>query len=264
MKNNEKTPDLKGSNELSSQDNSITNLLINQEETIRIKHLAAVVKREEHEAFIEHCNGKKDFKDFVEDDPIEPKDPKSIRGKHWCFVLYPESAPSNWIELLNLSGIAWSCSPLHCDDLNADCTVKKPHYHIILVWRNDTTYNAVKQFTYGELNSTVPMVLKSPLGYYRYFTHEDNPEKAQYNKKDIISGNGFDISDYAKLTKAQLTEMHFNLTQIVVMEQLNNYADVCMMAASMGFDEYEMVVSHTIHFSNLCKSIGFKQREGSS
>lgn len=201
------------------------------------------------------------FADYAETDPVEPENSKDVRGKFWCFVLYPESAPENWVEVLNLSGLAWACSPLHDKDKNPDGSAKKEHYHIIVIWRNDTTYNAVKQFTHVDLNSTVPQVLKSPVGYYRYFTHEDNPEKASYSKKDITSGNGFDIADYTKLTKEQLMMLHAQLTQMVVDNGIDNYADVCMMAMSMGFDEYEMVVSHTIHFNNLCKSVAYRMRQ---
>ena len=204
-----------------------------------------------------------DFMDLVETDPVEPDNPKEVTGRYWCFVLYPESAPNDWRERLNVSGIQWALSPLHDKDTNPDGTQKKLHRHGILVWSQKTTYNNVKNFTQGVLNATIPQKLGSPVGYYRYFTHEDNPEKASYDKRDIESGNGFDIADYQKMTKEQMLEMHLMLTQAIIDNDINNYADAVMMGASMGFDEYEMIVSHTLHFLNLCKSVDYKHRKRS-
>lgn len=201
-----------------------------------------------------------DYMELYEVDPERPDNYKDISGRYWCFILYPESAPKNWREILNLSGMEWAISPLHDKDLNADGSVKKPHYHVIIVWMNKTTYNNVSEFTHVTLNSTYPQKLGSPVGYYRYFTHADNPEKAPYSKKDIVSGNGFDIAEYQKMTREQKLEMHMMLTQEIIDRGIDNYVDAIMLGASMGFDEYDMITSHTLHFTNLCKSIGYKKR----
>lgn len=198
------------------------------------------------------------FMDLVEVDPVEPPNPKDVKGKYWCFVLYPDSAPPDWREILNSSGLAWAMSPLHAFDLNADGGKKKGHYHVIIIWQATTTYKAVKSFTQGKLCGTVPQVLHSPLGYYRYFTHKDNPEKYQYDERDIESGNGFDIADYAKMTKKQRVEMHYAISQMIMDNNIDNYRDAVAMCMALGFDEYEMITSHTMHFSGLCKSIGYK------
>lgn len=197
------------------------------------------------------------YMDFTEEDPVEPDCPAEVKGKYWCFVLYPESAPANWQEILNKSGLAWAMSPLHEHDLNADGSKKKAHYHVIIIWKATTTYNAVKKFTHGTLNATVPQLLHSPLGYYRYFTHKDNPEKYQYSENEILSGNGFDIADYAKMTKQQKLEMHMSISQMILDNKITSYAEAVMMCMSLGFDEYEMITTHTIHFTNLCKSVTF-------
>lgn len=223
----------------SSTINSTTKSLINQEESEDVT-----------------------YKDFTEEDPVEPSNPKGVTGKYWCFVLYPESAPKNWQELLNKSGLAWAMSPLHEHDLNADGSKKKAHYHVIIIWKASTTYNAVKTFTQGTMKATVPQVLHSPLGYYRYFTHKDNPEKYQYPENEILSGNGFDIADYAKMTKQQKLEMHMSISRMILDNRITSYAEAVMMCMSLGFDEYEMITSHTIHFTNLCKSVTFAMNNG--
>ena len=122
------------------------------------------------------------------------KSTTNIKKRNWAFVLYIESAPEDWREILKLKGLTFAVSPLHDKDINPDNTPKKPHYHIILVFGSPTTYNNVKSIT-DELNQPIPIPLESVRGYYRYFTHQDNPEKYQYNSNEIEVYNGFDVSD---------------------------------------------------------------------
>ena len=37
----------------------------------------------------------------------------------WTFIVYPESAPKNWKEVLDGYHIPWVSSPLHDKDINA-------------------------------------------------------------------------------------------------------------------------------------------------
>ena len=54
---------------------------------------------------------------------------KDGRYRQWTIVVYPESAPENWRNLLN--GQTWIESPLHDKDVNPDGTEKKSHWHIL-------------------------------------------------------------------------------------------------------------------------------------
>ena len=73
-------------------------------------------------------------------------------------------------------------SPLHNKDLNADGEIKKEHYHILITFKGPTSYNIVEKIT-KSVNGTIPQRAKSPIGIIRYFTHKDNPEKAQYDER---------------------------------------------------------------------------------
>ena len=57
---------------------------------------------------------------------------KKVKKRHWAFVAYPESLPEDWFDLLKQTGLKIAISPLHNQDMNADGTPKKPHYHIML------------------------------------------------------------------------------------------------------------------------------------
>ena len=42
---------------------------------------------------------------------------KNIKKRYWAMVLYPDSAPQNWEELLQETGLQCAISPLHDKDL---------------------------------------------------------------------------------------------------------------------------------------------------
>lgn len=117
-----------------------------------------------------------------------------LKKRNWGGVVYPESAPIDWIDILKLKGITFAVSPLHDKDINPTGEVKKAHYHIILTFPGPTTDKTVNQIM-QELNQPIAIPLESVRGYYRYFTHRDNPEKFQYDDSDIQLFNGFDVSD---------------------------------------------------------------------
>ena len=127
---------------------------------------------------------------------------KNIKKRNWAFVLYPESAPADWREQLQKTGLQCAISPLHDKDMNPDNTPKKPHYHVILTYSGPTSYNVVKALTDG-FNQPIPQALEQVRGYYRYLTHKDNPEKAQYDEREIKTLQAlirqYDIVEYAQL-----------------------------------------------------------------
>ena len=151
---------------------------------------------------------------------------KNVKKRNWAFVLYPESAPADWREQLRLSGVQVAISPLHDRDVNPDGEPKKAHYHVILVYGNPTTYSNVKAFTNGKLGQTIPQPLEQVRGYYRYLTHEDNPEKAQYSKSDIQTLNGFDIREFVELTKSEVVKAKREILQLIRDNGLTEYADL--------------------------------------
>lgn len=62
-----------------------------------------------------------------------------MKKRYWAFVLYPESAPENWKEILQQTGLSCCVSPLHDKDINPTGEPKKAHYHIILCYSGPTT-----------------------------------------------------------------------------------------------------------------------------
>lgn len=179
---------------------------------------------------------------------------KEIKKRYWAFVLYPESAPSDWLEQLQLLGITSAVSPLHDRDVNADGEIKKEHYHIILCFNGPTTFSNVKNLTVDTLNATIPQPLESIKGYYRYLTHMDNPEKAQYSESDIKTLNGFNIFDYVDVTGLEKTRLKVSVLEDIVKHDIKEYAELCMFYAFDDLTKFELVSCNTIFFNRFLVS----------
>jgi hypothetical protein len=178
----------------------------------------------------------------------------NVKKRNWAFVLYPESAPADWFERLQLTGLQCAVSPLHDCDLNPTGEPKKAHYHIILCYSGPTSYNVVKQLTDG-LNQPIPQALEQVRGYYRYLTHKDNPEKAQYNDNEIKTINGFNISDYVELTKSEVIEVKKSLQQLIIHLDLFEYSDFMDYLLENDLSlEYDVASSNTYFFEKYISS----------
>lgn len=190
---------------------------------------------------------------------------KNVKKRNWAFVLYPESAPKNWKEMLAQSGVQCAISPLHDRDVNPTGEPKKPHYHVILVYGNPTTYSNVKSLTNGRLGQTIPQPLEQVQGYYRYLTHDDNPEKAQYSKNDIEHLNGFDIREFVELSKSEVIRIKREIQAFIRDNQIYEYADLMDLLMDAGeemADHYEVAANNTVFFDRYLSSRRFRAAGG--
>lgn len=187
---------------------------------------------------------------------------KNVKKRNWAFVLYPESAPQDWKEQLQLSGLAGAISPLHDKDTNPTGEPKKPHYHVIVVYSGPTSFNVVKGLT-DKLNQPIPQPLEQVRGYYRYLTHKDNPEKYQYNEQDIQTINGFDISEFIEITKSEILAIKAKLQTLIREKDFQEYADFLDYLQDFGDKtDYDIASSHTIFFNTYLKSRRYGKRDG--
>lgn len=134
---------------------------------------------------------------------------KEARKRNWVFVVYPDSAPENWRQILTEQLVPGYVSPLHDSDVNADGEPKKPHWHVILTFKGLKSYEQVKAIT-DLFNAPAPQPCKDIRAYARYLCHLDNPEKAQYSPADVQQLGGVDYLETIKSaadTDTALSEM---------------------------------------------------------
>lgn len=106
------------------------------------------------------------------------------RYRNFATVVYPESAPVNWFEIIAESKIPVLVSPLHDKDVNPGGELKKPHYHVLVAFEGKKSVDQVTEFflSFGGVGCEIVQSLR---GYGRYLCHLDNPEKAQYSPEDV-------------------------------------------------------------------------------
>lgn len=180
------------------------------------------------------------------------KSTTNIKKRNWAFVLYLDSAPEDWKDILRLKGLPIAISPLHDKDLNADGTPKKPHYHIILCFGNSTTFNNVKSIT-DELNQPIPIPLDSVRGMYRYLTHKDNPEKYQYDENFIELYNDFDVTSV--LNNFEVFQCLKEIQSLILELNILEYCDLLDYLLNSGFMElWNVACSHTLFLNTYITS----------
>ena len=123
---------------------------------------------------------------------------KEKRSNKWAFLLYQESAPENYLDILEEMHIPFILSPWHDKDVNKETgEFKKAHKHGALYFDARKSYSQFSQLVTKYLNTPAHVeVIMSPKGMYDYFTHAENPEKTPYNINDIESGCGFDLDKF--------------------------------------------------------------------
>ena len=182
----------------------------------------------------------------------------NTKKRHWTCVVYPESAPADWIETLQHTGLEFAISPLHDKDINADGEPKKAHYHVILVYPGPTTFSNVCTLVVETLGQPFPQPCDSVKGCFRYFTHMDNPDKYQYDQKDVRCVNGFNIADFAELTMREKSQIRASLIGLIREQHMTEYATLInYLLDNEMTTEFEIASSSTVFFRDYIASFRF-------
>lgn len=183
-----------------------------------------------------------------------PFDPRRSASK-FEFIVYPDSAPSDWIETLQNQGYVFCISPLHDKDTTGQGEAKKPHYHVLFVWNNPTKWQTAAGLC-EITNSPICIPIQNLRTKYDYLTHKNDPNKAQYDPADIQCVNGFAISKYETLTADEVRAKVAELTKLCFELNIIEYADlIAYLLHNEMLDEFDVASNRTLYFSNICKGI---------
>lgn len=184
------------------------------------------------------------------------------RARLFATVVYPESAPADWMERLEQTHIAAMVSPLHALDTLPTGEVKKAHYHVL--WR----YDGVK--TPAQAQEVVTLIggagaveiVADYRGYARYLCHLDSPDKAQYSPDAVKCFGGADWAAVA-LSEAERTDAVLDEIEDWIDETgCVSYIGLCRYARRQRPDWTRTVRTHTVHLSALIRSAYWEQTQG--
>lgn len=168
------------------------------------------------------------------------------RTRYYAFIVYQESAPDNWKEVLESTHIPMLISPYHDKDENPDHTQKKPHWHVLVMYES---LKSKKQFE--ELRDLIGGVgsekVASVRGYARYLCHLDNPEKAQYEKSEVtaLSGANYDVT--TSLPTDDIS-MLGEMMDYCMSNRIDSFADFAMDCKKNNPDWFMSLAHRTTYF----------------
>lgn len=187
------------------------------------------------------------------------EDKNQVKSTYFTFLLYPDSIPDNWVELLESTNLQMAISPLHNKDktekkelLEQGQEYKKEHYHVIYIAKNAITpeavRNRIKRLLGDKSVNMVQPIATSVVNAYLYLTHESKDaiakKKHVYDKKDIIHLNNFDVDRFEMFDVHEKRDMINSIVEIVKSLELTNIIEL-----SEFFDNEENV--------KRAKSIGY-------
>lgn len=122
-----------------------------------------------------------------------------LKTRNWATIVYPESAPEGWMDILNESHVPAIVSPLHDKDINPGTDEpKKPHYHVLIMYDGPKD-ETLARMLFDSIGGVGCAAVNSVRGQARYFCHLDNPEKAAYSPDDIKAFSGANYTDLIAL-----------------------------------------------------------------
>ena len=186
---------------------------------------------------------------------------EDCRARVWAAVVYPDSAPENWRQLLDDQHIEWAESPLHGLDVNESTgELKKAHWHIVLAFDGKKSFEQVSAIL-APCNGPIPQRCASIRGAVRYMAHLDNPEKAQYSPSEIVSHGGFDVASYLAISESEKKAIVSDIFDWVRETGCVEFCDLLDFARDVHPDTWFDVLTsgYTLVFSAYFKSLRGKR-----
>lgn len=177
------------------------------------------------------------------------------RYRNFNFLIYPDSAPDNWLDMMSDLQVTVGISPIHNKDVMPDGTLKKPHYHCIFQFDGPKSINQVKEIL-KPFNCPIPLVCLSIRGSARYFWHLDNPEKYQYRDPPTCFG-GFDFYEIISLPSDDL-KLFDEIRQHIQSNNIIHFCDLFDDCLDNHLDWARFLYKHPILVKEYMRSIEYK------
>ena len=186
---------------------------------------------------------------------------KNRRSNKWTFIMYRDSAPSDYLDILDGTQVPYALSPWHDKDVNKETgELKKPHKHGVLYFDSLKSYSQVSELLTEKLHTPSHVeIVMSASGLYNYFTHAENPEKTKYDPNDIESGCGFDRKKF--LLENDYESLLAYALDIIDTMGFTEFGSLVSYARKNDPDLLRLLIQKTYFFSRLLDSMRYSKRE---
>jgi hypothetical protein len=117
----------------------------------------------------------------------------AVKKRIWATIVYPESAPDDWKDVLEDEHIPAYISPIHTDST-------KDHYHIVIIFEGQKSENDAKE-VFHKIGGVGAEPVKHKSAYLRYLCHLDSKDKPHYDPNEVSSLSGAPL--YANMIQEQ-------------------------------------------------------------
>ena len=170
---------------------------------------------------------------------VHRKDMEKKRTRNYATVIYPESATNDWIRLLQEQYVPALISPLHDKDLNTDGTLKKEHYHVIILFQGVKTSEQAQE-VFSVIGGVGIEPIKCVRAYARYLCHLDNSEKEKYPIEDVISCSGADYQTIINLAADKYSAIG-EMIEFCIQNSIVSYAQLLLFAKENRNDWFRVL-----------------------
>jgi len=187
------------------------------------------------------------------------------RARAWTAIVYPESAPENWLDVLAEQLVECLVSPLHDKDVEPTGENKKPHYHVVLSFKNPTGFDKAVE-VFKAINAAIPPENQSKVKDFkqmaRYLCHLDQPNKHRYPIEEVRS---FGAVDYTSLVMSAAEEDSLleEICDFIDANKILSFAAFCRIVRTRK-QEWRQVAyhKHSYFIREYIKSHFWEIREG--
>lgn len=179
---------------------------------------------------------------------------KDKRSNKWAFLIYEESSPSNYRDILEQIHIPYILSPWHNQDIDHSTgEIKKSHKHGALFFDSLKSYSQVSELLQQHLNTPSHIeIIMSPKGMFDYFIHASNTDKTPYDINDIESGCGFDLNQFL-LDQGQ-SEIFNKIIDIIENQDFTEFQSLVMYARQHHPSYLHLIIQRTYFFAKYLDS----------
>ena len=172
-------------------------------------------------------------------------------GRNWSTIVYPESAPDGWINLLVGYKVPCFVSPLHDLDLKEDGSgeLKKEHYHVMVMFEGNKSRSQMEEI-FSSFGGVGAERVESQRGMARYLCHLDDPDKFVYSTAQVQSFCGADYDHVVNLPK----------------DRYNAVREMIIYCIDHGVTSYASLLTYAMYHNNdwfrsLCDNSSFVMKE---
>lgn len=192
------------------------------------------------------------------------------RTRNWAFLVYPESAPEDWREILERNPVPCFVSPLHDQDTwsaydeqdnpeHKAGTPKKAHYHVMLMYSSVKTYEQVMELV-GLLGGSTCTKIEDVKAYARYLCHLGSKDKHVYTPDDVLQFGGADYFEVIEGT-ADKVQAIAEMEDWCEQQGVVSYAALSSYARRERPDWYRVLVWNGRHLKDVMQARVWEAKE---